>query len=155
MWRSRRRGHARILGRGERGNDLFQVNSLAGTISYVQFIKVIHPVISGISSGIKHQFCFNHPTFHLQVWLLGYEVTDTVIVITKNKSVQFLTSQKKAQFLSPLKSVAPFPTQSPCTIPPSSHDPDVNDVSIRLMPPNSKQLLSKRQRYSKSILLVT
>ena len=41
-------------------------------------------------------------SFLRQIWLLGYEITDTVCVVTKSRNVLFLTSQKKAQFLSPL-----------------------------------------------------
>ncbi len=41
----------------------------------------------------------------MEIWLLGYEITDTVVVISRNKSVQFLTSAKKINFLAPLKNV--------------------------------------------------
>ena len=49
----------------------------------------------------------------MEIWLLGYEVTDTVVVITKSKRVQFFTSAKKALFLAPLKKVLPASLNSP------------------------------------------
>lgn len=37
------------------------------------------------------------------VWLLGYELSDTIIVMTE-KSIQILASKKKIDFLKPLES---------------------------------------------------
>ena len=38
----------------------------------------------------------------MQIWLFGYELSDTIIGMTKEKMV-ILTSKKKAEFLKPLK----------------------------------------------------
>ena len=53
---------------------------------------------------IIHVFSFhrNSPVT-LQAWLLGYELTDTVIVFTQ-KNIVFLASKKKIEFLRPLES---------------------------------------------------
>ena len=53
---------------------------------------------------IIHVFSFhrNSPVT-LQAWLLGYELTDTVIVFTQTNIV-FLASKKKIEFLRPLES---------------------------------------------------
>ena len=45
----------------------------------------------------------NSKSTSVQIWLFGYELSDTIIGMTKDKMV-IITSKKKAEFLKPLTS---------------------------------------------------
>ena len=57
-------------------------------------------IVSCLGTGDDLVYCKSKS---MQVWLFGYEITDTLIVFGRNK-VFILTGKKKVEFLSPLQS---------------------------------------------------